>query len=136
MCGDRVTVPPTVAAVGDGAELPYRDRARSPEERARDLLDRMTLVEKVAQLGARWTFDVATDGELDPERARRHLADGIGHITRVAGATNLPPEQVARLGNAIQRFLVEETRLGIPAILHEESLHGVMARDATCRLSR
>jgi beta-glucosidase len=50
----------------------------------------------------------------------------------VAGATNLPPGQVAAFGRQIQRFLVEETRLGIPAILHEESLHGVMAAGATC----
>ena len=44
-----------------------------------------------------------------------------------------PPQRASRaLANEIQRFLVEETRLGIPAIVHEECLHGVMARDATC----
>ena len=55
---------------------------------------------------------------------------GIGHISRVAGATNLDPTAAAEAGNAIQRFLVEETRLGIPALLHEETLHGLLARDA------
>ena len=39
---------------------------------------------------------------------------------------------VAALANEIQRFLVEETRLGIPAIVHEECLHGLVARDAVC----
>jgi beta-glucosidase len=58
------------------------------------------------------------------------LPDGIGHISRVAGATNLDPTAAAEIGNAIQRFLVEETRLGIPAFLHEETLHGLLARDA------
>ena len=37
---------------------------------------------------------------------------------------------MARLANEIQRFLIEETRLGIPAIIHEETLHGLLARDA------
>ena len=104
----------------------------SIEERARDLLARMTLDEKLAQLGALWSFEVFDGHGLDLERARERLAQGIGQVTRVAGATNLPPGQVADFGNQIQRFLVEETRLGIPAILHEESLHGVMAAGATC----
>jgi beta-glucosidase len=109
-----------------------RDRTLSIEQRARDLLARMTLDEKLAQLGALWSFEVFDGHGLDPERARERLAQGIGQVTRVAGATNLPPGQVADFGNQIQRFLVEETRLGIPAILHEESLHGVMAAGATC----
>ncbi len=92
----------------------------------------MTIDEKLAQLGALWSFEVFDGHGLDLERARERLARGIGQVTRVAGATNLPPEQVASFGNQIQRFLVEETRLGIPAILHEESLHGVMAAGATC----
>ena len=49
----------------------------------------------------------------------------------MAGATNLDAAGAAEAGNAIQRFLVEETRLGIPAILHEEALHGLLARGAT-----
>ena len=48
------------------------------------------------------------------------------------GSTNLDPPRSPRLRNAIQRYLVERTRLGIPAIVHEESLHGVMGRDAPC----
>jgi len=42
-----------------------------------------------------------------------------------------PPKEAAQLANEIQRFLVEETRLGIPAIVHEECLSGLMARGAT-----
>jgi beta-glucosidase len=92
----------------------------------------MTVEEKLAQLGSLWSFEVFDGQGLDLERARDRLALGIGQVTRPAGATNLPPHQVAAFADQIQRFLVEETRLGIPAILHEESLHGVMARDATC----
>ncbi len=120
-------------AGADGPQAPaYRDASRSIDERALDLLGRMTPAEKIAQLGSAWAFELSDGGELEPAGARQHMAEGLGQVTRVAGATNLPPEMVAELGNAIQRFLVEETRLGIPAIIHEESLHGVMARDATC----
>jgi beta-glucosidase len=111
---------------------PYRDRSLPVEERVRDLLARMTLDEKLAQLGSLWSFEVFDGRGLDLAQARERLAHGIGQVTRVAGATNLPPEEVARFGDQIQHFLVQETRLGIPAILHEESLHGVMAAGATC----
>jgi beta-glucosidase len=110
----------------------YREASENAEARARDLLGRMTLAEKLAQLGSLWSFEVFDGTGLDRKQARERLRDGIGQITRVAGATNLPAERVAAFGDQIQRFLVEETRLGIPAIIHEESLHGVMARDATC----
>ncbi len=112
--------------------LPYRDASLPIEERTRDLMAQMTLDEKLAQLGSLWAFEVFDGKGLDEASARERMSDGLGQVTRVAGATNLPPIKVAELGNAIQRFLVEETRLGIPAIIHEESLHGVMARDATC----
>jgi beta-glucosidase len=97
-----------------------------------DLLARMSLDEKLAQLGSVWSFELLTDGGLDPAKARARLSHGIGHITRLAGATNLHRRQVAELANAIQRFLVEQTRLGIPAIVHEECLHGLLALDSVC----
>ena len=109
----------------------YRDATLPVDARVADLLARMTLDEKLAQLGSIWSFELfRSEAELDPERVRERLADGIGHISRVAGATNLGPTAAAEAGNAIQRFLVEETRLGIPALLHEETLHGLLARDA------
>ena len=67
-----------------------------------------------------------------PARRSARLGAGIGQITRVAGATSFEMPVVAALANEIQRFLVEETRLGIPAIVHEECLHGLVARDAVC----
>jgi beta-glucosidase len=109
----------------------YRDPSLPVEERVADLLARMSLDEKLAQLGSIWSFELfRSETEIDPERLRSRLADGIGQISRVAGATNLGPTAAAEAGNAIQRFLVEETRLGIPALLHEETLHGLLARDA------
>jgi hypothetical protein len=85
------------------------------EERVADLVGRMTLDEKVAQLGSAWVFELADGPELDPGRAGDVLGQGIGQITRVSGASSLDAAQAAALANAIQRHLVEDTRLGIPA---------------------
>ena len=66
-----------------------------------------------------------------PRRAERLLAHGIGEITRIGATTGLRPRERAEFANEIQRYLVEHTRLGIPAIVHEESTAGLCARDAT-----
>lgn len=111
-------------------EAGYRDGTLPIATRVADLLGRMTLEEKVAQLGSAWSFELVGGGELDRDRAAFLLRNGIGHISRVAGATNLDLCGAAELGNEIQRYLIEETRLGIPALLHEETLHGLLARGA------
>lgn len=59
------------------------------EERVRDLLARMTLEEKVAQLGSVWVRDLLEDGKFSPEKARKLLKNGIGQITRIAGGSTL-----------------------------------------------
>ena len=56
---------------------------------------------------------------------------GIGQVTRIGATTGLEPEQSAELLNQIQRLMVKRTRLGIPVIVHEESLAGYCARGAT-----
>ncbi len=92
----------------------------------------MTLDEKLAQIGCVWSSRLLAGGAFSPAAARDVLAHGIGHVTRIGGATVLGPRESAAFTNAVQRFLVEETRLGIPAIVHEESCAGYTARDATC----
>lgn len=93
----------------------------------------MTLEEKVAQLLSVPVESLLEGGEFSRQRARELLARGIGQVTRVSGSRlGLKPREAARLVNEIQRFLVEETKLGIPAIVHEESLAGLMASTATC----
>jgi beta-glucosidase len=99
---------------------------RSTSKRVSDLLHQMTLDEKLAQIGSYWVYDLQTDGRLDPQKLEAKLRDGIGQITRVAGASTLDPGGAARAANAIQQFLVERTRLGIPAIVHEECCSGAM----------
>lgn len=114
------------------ALLPYRDPSLPICTRAADLLGRMTRAEKVAQLGSLWAFEVVGEDGLDADRLAAMTPDGIGHITRLAGSTNLRPHEVAVTANAIQRHFVEKTRLGIPTIIHEECLHGLIAWAAPC----
>ncbi len=110
----------------------YRDPARPPEERAADLLARMTLDEKLAQLGGVWITDLLEQGNASRERFAERLAHGVGHVTRLAAATGRRPAESAALANEVQSYLLDHTRLGIPAVMHEEACAGYMARDATC----
>jgi beta-glucosidase len=112
--------------------LPYRDPALPVDERVADLLGRMTRAEKVAQLGAFWAFEIVGPDGVDAGRLAALAPDGIGHVTRLAGSTNLLPAEVAEAANTIQRALLEGTRLGIPALIHEECLHGLIAWGAPC----
>ncbi len=110
----------------------YRDPALPVEARVSDLLARMTLAEKIAQIGSFWAFEVVPESGFDAARLAALASNGVGEITRLAGSTNLRPIDVATTANAIQDYLVEETRLGIPTIIHEECLHGLIAWAAPC----
>lgn len=108
------------------------DTMRSIDERVRYLLAQMTLDEKIAQIAGVWVTDVIdAQRRFDSAKAESALRNGIGHITRVSASSYLPPLESAQLANRIQKHLVENTRLGIPAIVHEESCAGFMARGAT-----
>lgn len=114
----------------------YKNPNLSLEERVSDLLNRMTLKEKVAQTLCIWgqknslLFDES--GKLNFNNLREFFKDGIGQIGRLSDSNGgLTPKEMAEISNAIQKFFVEETRLGIPVIFHEECLHGLVAKDAT-----
>lgn len=111
---------------------PYQNPSLPVAERAADLLSRMTLAEKIAQLGSIWVFEVLQDMKFSEARAHKLFANGLGQVTRIGGASSLDPAAGAELANTIQKYLRENTRLGIPAIVHEECCSGYMARDATC----
>ena len=114
------------------SKTPYLDSTLPVGARVEDLLSRMTLDEKLAQLGSTWVFELLEQAAFSEERATALLGHGIGQITRVGGGTALEPAASAALANQIQKFLVEQTRLGIPAMIHEECCSGYTARGATC----
>ncbi|THH41080.1 glycoside hydrolase family 3 N-terminal domain-containing protein [Neolewinella litorea] len=117
----------------------YKDVSQPTNDRIADLIGRMTTEEKVAQLLSVWSDKHQMESEdysFDPVKARQIIPHGIGHVARPSEASGngepgrTPAQHVAYV-NAIQRYLKEETRLGIPALMHEESLHGLAAKDAT-----
>ncbi|HEY8718261.1 glycoside hydrolase family 3 N-terminal domain-containing protein [Pengzhenrongella sp.] len=103
---------------------------------ARALLARMTLEEKLAQLVGFWeaqsTAAVAPmqDEMTPPPTFEEFTRHGLGHLTRVYGSTPVDPVTRARWLRDTQRALVTRTRLGIPAIVHEECLTGLAAWQA------
>ena len=123
----------------------YRNSELPIPERVKDLLTRMTIEEKAAQMMCVWQQKakklVDEHGNFDLAKAQVAFKDGcgIGQVGRPsdAGAPSSAPEhgrnarQMAELTNAIQNFFIENSRLGIPVIFHEECLHGHAAKDGT-----
>jgi beta-glucosidase len=118
--------------------VPYRDATLSVDQRVADLLGRMTLAEKAAQMTCIWQkkAELLLDehGVFDAAKARANYGhgNGLGQVGRpsdAAGGRNA--RETAELTNAIQRFFIEESRLGIPVFFHEECLHGHAAIGAT-----
>ncbi|EQA4286640.1 glycoside hydrolase family 3 N-terminal domain-containing protein [Cronobacter dublinensis] len=122
----------------------YKDPTRPVAERVADLLARMTPEEKFAQMHAYWLvlspegdhrertdlsdeFSGATQQAALTERLKR----GAGQITRPLGTHIVAPREGVRAANRLQKMLMEETRLGIPAMFHEECLVGLLCKDAT-----
>ena len=121
----------------------YKNAGLSVEARVEDLLARMTLEEKVAQMQSIWDnkgtlFDAKL--ELDPKKMALNYPDGIGQFARPSDATGPASPRLVpgrdlrgtiRLVNALQHYALEHTRLGIPIMFHEEGLHGYVAVGAT-----
>src|ERR1700733_11314394 len=128
------------------AKIPnYKNSALPPEKRVKDLLARMTLEEKAAQMMCMWqektTKLLDADGNFDFEKAKTAFkkGHGIGQVGRPSDAGSTPSDagigknarETAELANEIQKFFIEHSRLGIPVIFHEECLHGHAAIGAT-----
>jgi len=116
----------------------YKNPNLPVDQRVADLLKRMTVEEKVAQLVCLWQqrpqaqpqTDFSTDrGAVASAKAEQVMKYGIGQIARQRERKG--PREGAEFANAVQKWLIENTRLGIPAILHDEILHGHMAQGST-----
>ncbi|MGO9642475.1 MAG: glycoside hydrolase family 3 N-terminal domain-containing protein [Candidatus Acidiferrales bacterium] len=118
---------------------PYRDPKLPVEQRVANLLSRMTLEEKVVQLGSAWenkrffpegrAFFVDEKGAFLPDRAAVLLKYGLGDMS--LPSENRGPRAMAEFTNTMQKWVRENTRLGIPIIFHEECLHGLAAPGGT-----
>src|SRR3972149_6983573 len=120
------------------ANAPYRDAALPIDQRVADLVSRMTLEEKAAQMLCVWQQKGAKlldeAGNFDLAKARENFGQGhglgqVGRPSDSGGGKNA--RDMAALTNAIQQFFVDQSRLGIPVVFHEECLHGHAAVDAT-----
>ncbi len=149
-----VSAYPTIAADQQSLseqQAVYRNADAPIEDRVEDLLARMTLEEKVAQMLTIWEQKEKVQtpqGDFDPVKASKSFPNGIGMIARpsdfrgvsqsntgAAGAAaegrNRTARETVEYVNAAQRWAVNQTRLGIPILMHEEGLHGYVARGAT-----
>ncbi len=129
----------SLSSFAQAQPLPYQNPSLPVDSRVADLIARMTLDEKIAQLQTRWwemTPLLDAQGKFLPEEAAKIMPLGIGELARPGQhknhyTPNKTPRQTAEYTNAIQRWLKENTRLGIPAIFHDEALHGLSGLYAT-----
>ncbi|TRZ50364.1 beta-glucosidase [bacterium] len=102
-----------------------------PTPTPQSLLIQMNLDEKLAQLGSCWAHAIQVGRTFSSAKAEMLLQHGIGQITRTAGDSTLKPAAVAKFNNAMQNYLIKQTRLRIPAIVHEECCSGYMGLGGT-----
>ncbi len=133
-------VPKSLSRETRQSDLPYLNKKLSIDDRVKDLLGRMTLEEKVAQMTSVWMnkpndnsgvpkTQLPFGGEFSPELAKKRIPHAIGHFARQREMRD--PRRSAEYANAVQKWLKENTRLGIPAIFHDEILHGNMGEGST-----
>lgn len=111
---------------GDGPPV-----ARAPSvsaiDRAEELLRQMTIEEKAMQLSSVFPLALFDTKGTNRSQLDALLKNGIGHVSALGLIGHKAPETLAKSVNAIQRYLVTETRLKIPAIFHNEAMSGVVA---------
>lgn len=135
-------------AVNKGGAPLYKQPGAPVDARVEDLLGRMTLAEKIAQMQCLWQKKAGVqnaDTSFSADKASAAFPNGMGMFARpsdrqlgAAGAAgdagetaHRGPRETAEYVNAVQKWAMERTRLGIPVLMHEEALHGYVAREAT-----
>ncbi len=121
-------------------KLPFKNANLPIDERVKDLLARMTIEEKAAQMMCVWMEkpndnskvpkeQMPLGGEFSPALAKEKMPNGIGQFARQREYRNA--KRSAEYANAVQKWLMENTRLQIPAVFHDEILHGNMGEGST-----
>jgi beta-xylosidase len=130
---------PAPAIPGSGE--PWRDPALPAGRRVADLLGRMSLAEKIAQLGSVW-MGASGDGDgvapmqdqffsYDQPPFEEQIKNGLGQLTRVFGTRPVDAAAGMSALASLQARVAAASRLGIPAVAHEECLTGFAAWGAT-----
>lgn len=109
----------------------YKDSSKPIHERVEDLIARMTLEEKAAQLCGDLPAACVAGGKVDLDRIRSKFSEGLGRITQFSMVGLVEAKLIAKISNAIQRYFIEETRLGIPVAFQSENLSGYPAASGT-----
>ena len=112
-------------------EMTYKDARLPIEQRVDDLLAQMTLEEKVAQLCCVLPRMVMDGQAPDPGLMIKYMANGLGRMAQFSMMFSENPEQIAECANRLQKFVLENTRLGIPLMFQNEALNGFTAVGAT-----
>lgn len=109
----------------------YKDPKQPIPDRVEDLLSRMTLEEKAAQLCGDLAGSFIVDGKVSLEKLREKFPDGHGRFTQFSIVGLVDPRQIAEIANTVQDYFLKETRLGIPVALQTENLCGYPAAKGT-----
>ena len=133
-------IPINIRVQAQTEKLPYKNPQLPINERVKDLLSRMTLEEKTAQMMCLWMekpndnskvakADLPLGGDFSPALAKEKMPLGIGQFARQREGKDAKGS--AEYANAVQKWVIENTRLGIPVVFHDEILHGNMASGST-----
>ena len=128
----------------EGTKAIYKDPNSAIPDRVRDLLSKMTVEEKVAQLESGWTLptigsfkipSVIDKDHVNEALAKKIAGNGLGTYAFLDEFTgmgdSLTPQSGAQHRNLIQAWVIKNTRLGIPILFHGEALHGSVTPGAT-----
>ncbi len=137
-----ISVVATVSSAQQGAVPTYKNPKAPIPQRVHDLMGRMTLEEKVAQLQSQWTLPamapglpvVFEKGQLKESVVKPMLANGIGtfaFLDEFIGMSAGGPREGAERRNLLQNWVLKNTRLGIPIMFHGEALHGPVVKGGT-----
>ena len=100
----------------------YKDKNHKVLQRVENLISKMTIHEKLAQLSSELPQRLLVGNELDYDKIKHNCSDGLGRITQYSMIGLKSPQDIARISNEIQHYFVEKTRLGIPVILQSEKI--------------
>lgn len=101
------------------------------QKEVRELLNKMSLEEKVAQLYGTRIQDLMEEGKISEEKCKKAIPYGAGHVCQFASGVNLNADQLAVIISDLQEYIDRQTESRIPVMIHEEAITGIAAKGAT-----